>query len=1746
MQTDSFKYLPAPYYPEAELLPPDRVFHVAGRSWCSMNVRRMVYLEGHTILEILTDVLRRTLGQEPTDFQRRAWLDRCRCKVDGVEIPAGCWDTFRPAAGSFVEFLAAPGKGGGGGKNILRPIMMIAVAIASIYTFGAAAAAFGAMYGVAATAVTGATTFAAMSAVGTVAGALAAGAVYAVGSWAVSKICPTTVSPQQTISSSAAKNSPTYSINGGRNQANPFGYVPLVLGRFRLSGPLAAKSWTKQEGDDQYFNMCVIWGHADMSVTDFRIGETPLANFEGVDHQFHGSTTGDDLVYFGRSYNEQSVGAAMTYNNPVTRVVGECDRISVDVYFPALAELSRGSASSAAVQFKIEYALVGTDDWKTYGASTRFFAPAQYKDGYTGASQDDAWASNDGVWHVRQSNEDWGNPNFGAGMIRVTESGWDVYPISRYKDKHKHHEWWFRDATYDAGTSTTLTVSGAQTTPLTKSYEWAVPHGEYQVRLTRLTPDSTSDTLYNECTWSTARAIVNRPAFNTPIPVCCSELHIKANEQLSGYVDNFNALCCSVLPVYQPDKGGWAQDEDGDWITDETQNPADILRYLFLSRHALNNPYTQAKIDEAALGAFWRYCQAQDYHFDFVCDSETSAWSAWTAAASAGRGAVTTDNDGLFGVTIDNAEKVPVQMFTPRNSWGFSIERQFYTMPHALRVSFYDEGDDYTEKEGFVYADGYSKTNATDIVEWNFTGKTRWADLYRMGRYYLASMRLRPVTVTLSTDWEWMMCRRGDVVGVAHDVLMNTFGTARIVALIYRDSEGKVSYVTREEDKPADAMPVGVRLDDSVHFSEDAGYGIAIRQNTGKLLTYQVQHTLNDMTPDMFFVNALTEPQVPYIGALAAVSTLGSEYAEYLLASISVNNDNSAELTLVPWAMPQILEAESGEIPPWEPPIKLDTIGHANRLPPPIIREIRSDESVLVRSGDALICQIAVWWKLPDGIPAEFKRIYVQLHVKDAEGNVFNAQVDPTTSPYISVAGVEEGQTYTVYLRLVSDTGVTSEWTEGVPETVVGKTSPPPDITGLKLSIEDPQGIRVDWDELDDLLDLSHYKLTGYTAMNAAHPPVYLYPTGKTGTVTEVVQGVDIGGRESLQKAEGSVTILPPATPVPEYEVQPLTGALIRWQNCKTTWSIDHYAVQDHYAGADLSVADAQFSISPRPIGDTYAFTIVAVDIFGNRSTAADISVGIGEMGTPEPFASIDGTQIVIHWEAISAPFAIDVYEIETQDGVRLGTVKGTTFRFLAPAAGTHGYRVRAVDISGQTSPWGECSITLKAPYTPVVTAKLDGEQIALSWTQKAPAPDMVPVIAWDIVRQWETTRPDGVVETHEEDYGRNDTLALSVPAVTVGIHTFMVRAVDNAGNLSGWGSVDFRVQAPGRVTFFDCSAIDNNVMIYYTTPSSVFFPIREYLVEDMEDGIGAAIGRTDAQFFADIKQKSGAYTYGVTPVDIAGNLGTRSTITIQVSQPPDFIMYNDYDSLFNGKRENMELDGEGNMFGPVYPNETWQENAERDGGLLGIAPEELTWQNKVDAGYIHYQSPPLEQGVYTEVVDIGVLVPSSKLQVTVTSRVLEGDPTMRCKIELSEDNETWRTVTEDGLSVYVASFRYIRYTFTWTNGMVLISNINFRLDVKRKMDFGQVEVGAEDNGDGWVSESETPMLTGKWVDFVVGFTDVQSFPRPNVVNDQSADGLTAFVVFEDVLNPTGFRLFVKDKQGRRVSAVVDWAAYGV
>ncbi len=783
---------------------------VAARRWDSTRTRFSAVAPGTSLECIVLDAIQ--------SMQREGLCDRAyarrtaryaRCRVNGIEIRRSQWATTFPPQNARIEVIQGVkgGGGGGGSKNPVATVLtFVVIAVAAVVSYGVATAPAFAAGG-------------SLAGLGGIAGGLAAGAVMAGGMAAVNALFPaaTPTLSLGDVSSNAANASQVYSITGAKNTANPRGYIPLVCGKHRHTPPLGAKSWTVWEGDKQFFNMLVVWGHPDIAVSDFRIGDTPLSNYSNVDHQFHQSSYGNDLKYFAKSYNEKSVGAVLKKASGwVTRTIGEAEDISIDISCQqGLCSInqSNGDVGWRTVDFMAQYRERNTATWYGLGGSTFGIAAAS---GLTvaGIREEDGVSKEDilKVYVSRNGTISAGANIGGDAQLYPYKSGYVTgcnVSVSWTRTDAPYPDGYGPYGTYTASISVSsgtyddrghISISGATTSPLVRNFRFeGFTRKDYEARLIRLTDDTSSQYIRDEATWSVSRAIINQPAFATRKPYCVSELRIQANEQLSSYVDDFNALCHSNIP-----------DWDGSaWTTRTTSNLASIARYLLTSTHGLAKPYSTAKMDDSAWVALWNWCNVNGYEFNFICDSEQATWARLVQILAAGRAAPTTDVDGLWGAVIDRSGKEVKQLFTPRNSWGINCNRTFYDAPHALRVSYIDESDDYATKENFVFSDGYSldaangTTKATDIIEWDYPGVTKWEKIWRMGRYHLAKLLHRQISTTINTDWEWLVCHRGDLVGIASDVLMNTYGTARIQRLVY-DVDGVETLVGKAANIPVD------------------------------------------------------------------------------------------------------------------------------------------------------------------------------------------------------------------------------------------------------------------------------------------------------------------------------------------------------------------------------------------------------------------------------------------------------------------------------------------------------------------------------------------------------------------------------------------------------------------------------------------------------------------------------------------------------------------------------------------------------------------------------------------------------------------------------------------------------------------------------------------------------------------------------------------------------------------------------
>ena len=244
-----------------------------------MGRRDMELPAGLTVAEIVATALP---AMAPADHARlRVTLVTGRA----MAAPAlADWARIRPRPGVRVVIRLVPGN-----DSILRSVLLIAVSIAAIYVAGPVAGAL-----------------LATAAPSTTAVAITAAVLTGIGGLLINTLIP----PPRAARQDAAR--PVYQAGGWRNDLRPDEPVPFLLGRHRYAPPYAARPYTEIVGDDQFVRGLFTFGYGRLDISDLRLGDTPLDEFDDVEVEIReGADDDDPVTLFPRQVLEDSVGVEL-------------------------------------------------------------------------------------------------------------------------------------------------------------------------------------------------------------------------------------------------------------------------------------------------------------------------------------------------------------------------------------------------------------------------------------------------------------------------------------------------------------------------------------------------------------------------------------------------------------------------------------------------------------------------------------------------------------------------------------------------------------------------------------------------------------------------------------------------------------------------------------------------------------------------------------------------------------------------------------------------------------------------------------------------------------------------------------------------------------------------------------------------------------------------------------------------------------------------------------------------------------------------------------------------------------------------------------------------------------------------------------------------------------------------------------------------------------------------------------------
>lgn len=653
----------------------------------------------------------------------------------------------------------------------------------------------------------------------------------------------------------------------------------------------------------------------------------------------------------------------------------------------------------------------------------------------------------------------------------------------------------------------TETITAATTSLFIHPFRIVMPSkGRYEVYFTRLTGDTTSTQIRDECTLTALRTVTYTPP-KIPKGRSGKELRIKATNQLNGIVQSYNCIPRRLFPVWNG--ATWSAPQ-------ATKNPAWLaLGIMRLPGKGNAKPVPDSLIDLPTWLAFAQWCDRLDqngepmFRCSGVIDTRGTVEEAVNVILATAR-AWLERVDGKYSVGWDQEQATTVQMFTPRNSWGFEYERNFVDLPHALKGKFINPAKDWQQDEVIVYNDGYNESNATEFETIEYFLVDRASQVWRELTYRWADTKLRPAKYFLNSDMEHLQVRRGKKVRVSNRLMRWGLGEGRIKSLAV-DGSGNVTSLT---------------LDEKLTLEAGKSYALRIRKANGTQIvaTLPTPGTTTE-TATVTFNPAIPAVDAPAKGDLAVFGVAGGlETVSLIVKNIVRLDDVNARLELVDEA-PAVHTADTVPLPAFDPQQTF-----AGRLaipepPAPVIADIVSDERAMVPSpAGGWVSGIDVYLAPQSGVAVDVGSIEGRFRRKGSNEPWSRASASPFANK-IRLAPVEEGVDYEFSLVAASTTrpGIVSKPTYVASHVVIGRLAAPP--TPAVVTLNDN---KVDSPGYVPPFDIAGFRVSYklgdnrvYQGAISAHPAIGAVDLPfdvshlPAGTVTIFLTAVDTSDNES-------------------------------------------------------------------------------------------------------------------------------------------------------------------------------------------------------------------------------------------------------------------------------------------------------------------------------------------------------------------------------------------------------------------------------------------------------------------------------------------------------------------------------------------------------------------------------------------------------------------------------------------------------
>ena len=508
--------------------------------------------------------------------------------------------------------------------------------------------------------------------------------------------------------------SPSYSLSGGGNRARQHQPLPLVIGTHRIYPDLGAQPFTELRGPDQYLMQVFNFGLSDLTLSDYKIGDTLLSSYS--DYRIEESDASGALTLFPGNVDSLG-GADLTLGTWVQLTSSQnCNRLAVDISGLLFYAGNEGLEQLRAT-LQLEYRPVGDTTWNSLTGSV------DHRETVDNGSRDPVRlsysnfaplvASPNGQYEVRVQ--------FVSLQRRKVVTTWVPYDDTTGTGGYSE-----QTVTYE-----TISLSNNR---VTAQFHWD--------QLKSYQPD-TAD-------YSGQKRMA---------------LEIRATAQLNGAVSALNAIASARCEVWN----GSA------WVTQATSNPAWWFRWFALGktdangRRLFGGGYTDADLDLDRIKAWGAWCDSKGLAVNLVLDQPRNCYDLLSMIARCGRASLSWGS-GRLGVVYDQANQPAVAVFGMSNIVrdSFRIDYISGNLPDEIVLNWINPALGYRPDTVRQALPGV--TNPQNPVTVDLPGITSELQAGREANLIAAEQQYRVRSISWETDLEGLAVSRGDVVTLSHDL----------------------------------------------------------------------------------------------------------------------------------------------------------------------------------------------------------------------------------------------------------------------------------------------------------------------------------------------------------------------------------------------------------------------------------------------------------------------------------------------------------------------------------------------------------------------------------------------------------------------------------------------------------------------------------------------------------------------------------------------------------------------------------------------------------------------------------------------------------------------------------------------------------------------------------------------------------------------------------------------------------------